>query len=373
MALAGCGGGHTPPPAAPPVPRDSIAVSIFLIGDAGAPYPDDPVLAELTRQSGTSPAGSVIAFLGDNLYPRGLPDSTDFALRLEMERRLDNQVAVARTSKRKAFFIPGNHDWSRMGVTGWDNIKRSQRFIRVKGEGFAEQRPRNGCPGPEWADVGTGLRLVFIDTQWWLHGALPKPRGPDTLCLAKSEEEFEKELTAVIKNAGNRAVIVTAHHPLATAGEHGGHFTIWDHVFPLREVKNWLWIPLPLIGSLYPAARTRGISDQDINGRENRRMRAALERALKEGKALLYAAGHDHNLQIFKGPGAEFTVVSGAGYFGHTSPVGARKETAYRAALSGFMRVDLLRSGSIRLSVITVGTTGAREAYAIWLKEAAED
>lgn len=366
--LAGCGR-LAPPPAAPPIPREELAVSVFLIGDAGAPYPDDPVLVELTQQAAASPEGSVIAYLGDNLYPRGLPDSTDMVLRKEMERRLDGQVAVARNSKRMAYFIPGNHDWARMGADGWNAIRRSQLFIRTRAQGFAEQIPSDGCPGPEVLDSLVGLRLVFIDTQWWLHGPLPKPRRPEAACRAATEVEFRDQLITAVKEAGDRAVIVMGHHPLATAGEHGGHFTIWDHLFPLREVKKWFWFPFPLIGSIYPFARASGVSDQDISGSENKRLRAVLEDALKAGPALLYAGGHDHNLQVFRGPGAEYSVVSGSGYFGHTTQVGTTRQTVFRAQESGFMRVDLTRSGSIRLGVTVVGPQGKREPFAVWLKE----
>src|SRR6185503_20289086 len=49
--LAGCFGGHFVPPPVPAIAVDSITSSLFLIGDAGAPSGDDPVLAELTRQA----------------------------------------------------------------------------------------------------------------------------------------------------------------------------------------------------------------------------------------------------------------------------------------------------------------------------------
>ncbi len=371
LLLSACAG-FAPPPSAPALATDELAVSVFLIGDAGAAYDEDEVLAELTRQARASPEKSVIVFLGDNIYPRGLPD-TGSASRREMQRRLDIQVAVPRNSRRMGYFVPGNHDWARMGADGWNAILRSQAYIRETSQGWAQQSPFNGCPGPEIVDTLIGLRLVFIDTQWWLHGDHPKPRLPNSTCRARSEQEFETELTASVRGAGGRAIIVMGHHPLASAGEHGGHFTIWDHLFPLRELKKWLWVPIPLIGSIYPLARTSGISDQDMSGAENQRLRSVIEKSLKEGPALLYAAGHDHNLQIFKGPSAEFTVVSGAGYFGHVSPVGTRRDMVYRAATSGFMRLDRTRAGSIRLGVTVVEPGGSREAFAVWLKEPPED
>src|ERR1043166_9814747 len=84
--MAGCPRHVVPEPPAP-VTVAERRVSLFLIGDAGKPDPaGDPVLAELARQASAAPRGSAILFLGDNLYPRGLPVPDD-PERKEMERR----------------------------------------------------------------------------------------------------------------------------------------------------------------------------------------------------------------------------------------------------------------------------------------------
>ena len=101
--------------------------------------------------------------------------------------------------------------------------------------------------------------------------------------------------------AGARHVVVIAHHPLVSGGPHGGYFGWQDHVFPLRNLKSWLWIPLPLIGSAYPIARAEGISSQDIPSRAYTRMRVALDSAFAGAPPLIYAGGHDHTLQVIAG------------------------------------------------------------------------
>src|ERR1051326_2874877 len=73
LLLAACAG-HVPPPSPAPIPVAERTVSLFLIGDAGKPdSAGDAVLAELAHQTAAAPRGSAILFLGDNLYPRGLP------------------------------------------------------------------------------------------------------------------------------------------------------------------------------------------------------------------------------------------------------------------------------------------------------------
>ncbi|NOT07962.1 MAG: hypothetical protein HOP28_07125 [Gemmatimonadales bacterium] len=365
--LVACGS-HVIPPAVPPIPEGERLLSIFLIGDAGRPAADDPVLAELRRQASAAPRGSAIVFLGDNLYPRGLPATGD-PVRPEMERRLTVQIGVGRASGLMTYFVPGNHDWDRMGPDGWNAVRRSEAFIRSVGGGLARQIPGGGCPGPEAVEIGP-VRLLALDTEWWLRKPpLPKPADPSSGCPAHSESEVAAALREMLAAAVGKRVIVAAHHPLATAGEHGGHFSIWTHLFPLRSSRKCLWLPLPLLGSIYPIARANGITAQDLSGGANERMRAALEEAMAASPPLLYAAGHDHGLQVFRGPTAKYSVVSGAGIADHQSAVGWNDNTVYASSSPGFIRLDLAAGGRIRLAVVTVRKTGADEALAIWLTE----
>ena len=178
-------------------------------------------------------------------------------------------------------------------------------------------------------------------------------------------------LGEALRGAGERHVIVTAHHPLATGGPHGGYFTLGQHVFPLRDWRDWMWIPLPIIGSVYPLARMIGFSDQDTSGRRNRAMRAALDSTLATAPPLVYASGHSHGLEVLDGgPRAGTLVVSGTGVFGHVTNIAELNETRFRApGHSGWVRLDFERGGRVRLAVVTVDEAGTgMEAYAAYLE-----
>jgi len=367
--LAGCAGHAVPGPSAP-IPVAERRVSLFLIGDAGKPdSAGDPVLGELARQASAAPRGSAILFLGDNLYPRGLPVPDD-PERKEMERRRAAQLAVAGRSRPRTIFVPGNHDWARMGADGWNAVRRSEAFIREQSHGLAEQEPGGGCPGPAVVDIGDNFRLLLLDTEWWLQKpAYPKATDAASGCATFTEEAIGERLSRLLAESGGRKVVVAGHHPLATAGEHGGHFPVTTHIFPLRAFKKWLWVPLPVLGSIYPIARANGITSQDLSGSANERMRAAFGRALAGHPPLLYAAGHDHTLQVFEGPFARYTVVSGAGIENHEGAVGWGKGAVFASDSPGFMRLDVDRSGRVRLSVTEVQSHGAREAFGLWLAE----
>ena len=351
----------TPPP---PVEPDAVAQTLFLIGDAGKPAKGgEPVLMALRQQLERSVGHATVAFLGDNLYPSGLPEPghPEFA---EMERRLDDQVDAVKDTGARVVFIPGNHDWARGAPDGWETVRRQQKRVDERGGPSVTYLPKDGCPGPDVVDVGDRLRLVALDTQWWLHG-YDRPRDPTSSCAADSEAEVVAALRAALEGAGGRDVVVLAHHPLQSGGPHGGQFGVKQHLFPLTEWKENLYLPIPLVGSIYPIARGSGISAQDIPSDEYRRMRDALAGAMRGHWPLAWACGHEHFLQVIESPDWGRVLVSGAGIYGHLTYVRGVKGSLYRAARSGFMRIDFLRDGRRRLGVIEVAKDGRyREAFA---------
>jgi hypothetical protein len=366
-ALAACAG-H--PPAiqsvAPLSPRQ-LVLSLYLIGDAGAPAPNgEPVLQALSRDLERGSAKRVVVFLGDNAYPRGLP-AVHHPGRAEAERRLAAQVEVVTAAQAQGYFVLGNHDWDRYGVEGWAAARRQDHYINSIGRGLVSLEPDGGCPGPSTKDVGERLRLVLVDTQWWLHQG-PKPLHPTSSCPTDSKTEIVDSLRSAIRHAGSRLVVVVGHHPLASGGVHGGYFGWKDHLFPLRLAVPGLWLPLPLIGSLYPAARQHGISNQDIPSYEYQRLITEFRRAFEEMQPALYAAGHEHNLQVISGGPARLQLVSGAGVFGHTGRAVPIEGSLFAREASGFARLDIPRSGRGRLAVLQVdGDGSAREVFSTWI------
>jgi len=354
---------HAPAPVPGP---GEIAASVFLIGDGGAPAPGgEPVLQALATLLEAGPDSSLVVFLGDNIYPRGLP-APGANGRAEAERRLDTQVHAVAVGTARAVFVPGNHDWAKSGKDGLAAIRRQgERIAEVSG-GRSRLRPADGCPGPDVEDFA-GIRVIYLDTEWWLTPHA-KP-GPGDGCAAGTQGEVLARLGEAIGSAGGMPVLVTGHHPLVTGGEHGGYFGGGDHLFPLRKLHGALWLPLPLIGSLYPVVRGAGVSSEDVHGSRYVRLRAALDSLYAEHPPLLHAAGHEHSLQLIDRGRPPLLAVSGVGIYGHESYVMALPETRLALAEAGFMRLDLLSDGRIRLGVLTVNRAGRpREVHAEWLK-----
>jgi Calcineurin-like phosphoesterase len=382
LTLAGCT--HALEPAkvepAPVAPMDSIEVSLFLIGDAGSKaYDGEPVLKDLARQSDSLRAvKQYVVFLGDNVYPRGVPPLGS-PTRDDAERKIRAQVVAIRRGKAQGLLIPGNHDWDRQGRDGWNSIRRMDTVVARFGDRDVRLLPKGGCPGPEVVDLGKWLRLIVLDSEWWVHGDV-KPYGPNAPCPTRTYEEVTDSLRGALRDAGSRHALVMMHHPLRSGGEHGGTFSLSDHIFPLRNVQSWMWLPLPLIGSLYPLARRAGISNQDISGHRYGLMRKAFEEAFREHPPLALVSGHDHNLQVIRGgtpriTRAAYQLVSGAGILGHSSLVHRIEGTLFAREAAGFMRLDVTHDGRVRLSITTVVPEGKRvkgesaEVYSLWLTQ----
>jgi hypothetical protein len=367
LGVLACAGAPPPSPAPVPVlPPDEVEASHYLIGDAGDPDPHgEPVLEALRRDLASSRAERVVVFLGDNVYPRGLPAPGDRD-RAEAERRLAAQVETVRAAGATGFFVPGNHDW--YGKDGWESIRRQEAFIDSAGTGALRLRPSGGCPGPSVVDLGRRIRLVLLDTQWWLRGG-PKPTDPSSDCPEDAESEVVDSLHAAVTGAEGRLVVVAAHHPLASGGVHGGHFGWKDHLFPLRNVARWLWLPLPLVGSLYPVIRSRGISSQDMSSRAYRRLIRAFRRAFAEAPPDLYAAGHEHNLEVIARAGVPLELVSGGGIYGHSGRAVRIPGSLFARKASGFARLDVPHTGPARLAVVGVDRAGhSREIFSTWVE-----
>ncbi|HEX2202905.1 MAG TPA: metallophosphoesterase, partial [Longimicrobium sp.] len=336
-----------------PVAPDSVAMNLFLIGDAGLPAPGgEPVLEALKASLAASDTTrNFVVWLGDNIYPHGLVDST-LAEHRENRRILDAQIEVMRATRTRGVFVPGNHDWHAGSPLGYETILRQQRYIDANGAGVAEMLPKGGCPGPVVMDF-EGLRVIFIDTQWWLHGD-PKPVGALAAhCRARSEQEVIDSLRVDLATAGERRTVVVAHHPLVSGGQHGGYFDWPTYLFPF-----------------HPWARIGGaFARQDVSGREYRNLRAAMERAFAADPPLVFAAGHEHNLQILRRSPAEYQIVSGAGIYGHLTAVRAITGTRYTRAASGYVVLSILVDGRVRVSVQVVDAQGrATEDHSSWLE-----
>lgn len=335
--------------------------SVFLIGDAGAPAKEgtDPVFAMLKSQMDAAGKKGAVVFLGDNIYPKGLPDTSSNFEYQDARRRLVAQLDVIKDYRGKAFVIPGNHDWAQGAKTGWERALNQQDFVEEYLDSESVFQPQDGCPGPVEISLNDEVTLVLLNTQWWLH-KWEKPE-PGTACDIEDEEDFLLSVLDVIHRNADKKVIVAGHHPLYTNGHHGGRFSVKDHLFPLTAVVRGAYLPLPVLGSIHPLYRGGLGNIQDVAHPRYQDLRKGLMAALSSYPNVIYAAGHEHNLQYLVKDSVHL-VVSGSGsketYFGR----GGKARFGY--AKKGFARVDFYSDGAVWLSYwVPDGSTDGRLVF----------
>lgn len=344
------------PPAAPSSPFAGGVETLLLVGDAGAPAADEPLLRALAREAARDPEKTLVVFLGDNLYPSGLPLEGSPGRR-EGERRLAAQADAALGAGARVLFVPGNHDWDEMRKDGLAAVQREAHFLERRSPRLLFA-PQGGCPGPVLLPTPSGVTLAVLDTQWWLHHEGPRPEGPGSPCAAKDANQAVEQLGAA---AARGPIALLTHHPLATGGTHGARGADWRaHLFPLRDLDSNLWVPVPVLGSLWVGYRDAIGTGQDLSSRRYRALLADLSRALEGHPALLQASGHDHNLQVLEAPvaAARWVLISGSGMWPKGGVVKTLPSTRYGSERAGFLRVRLGRGGTPRLTVLEATKDG---------------
>jgi len=141
---------------------------------------------------------------------------------------------------------------------------------------------------------------------------------------------------------------------MLTSGPHGGYFPWREHIFPLRVFQRDLWIPLPVIGSIFPISRQLGVTDTDMMSASYREYLQAAKALFSPGHPTLVAAGHEHSLQVHIDPTGVFHAVSGAGSTSKVDYVRDMKSDLMSLAAPGYMRLDVYGDSTLRLNVIAV-------------------
>ncbi len=266
--------------------------TFFLVGDAGNADEEQSkkVLEILKSKLDSASENSTLLFLGDNVYPNGLPDTLSQDRKIA-EAKLDMQIDLSKNFKGKTIFIPGNHDYYSNGVSG---LKNQEDYVNKKIGVKKSFLPKNGC-GIDDLNINDNLAMIIIDSQWYLEDWDNNPTINEN-CSIKSREDFFTEIEDLINKFQDKTIIIAIHHPLMSNGTHGGQFSLEKQLFPLESK-----IPLPVIGSLINYLRKNsGISPQDIHNKKYSKLVNRIKTLIQSKENIIVVSGHDHNLQYIE-------------------------------------------------------------------------
>lgn len=324
--------------------QDTISTRIVLVGDAGAMINGQHPVALGVKKNILLDKKTLVLYLGDNLYKEGLPDDA-YVGYAEARAVLDSQLAIVENTPARLIMIPGNHDWNNGGRHGYQAILREQNYVNLLGKDNVRYYPTDGCAGPVEIALGPDAVLVIFDSQWFLH-PYDKP-GIDSDCPYKTRTEVLTQLSDIFTKHARKLVILACHHPFKSTGIHGGYFGLKQHIFPFTDKWKNLYIPLPLIGSIYPISRSVFGSPQDIPHPVYQNMIRDVEAAAKTHPNVIFVAGHDHNLQLIKDSNYHY-ITSGSG--SKISRVAKSRNTMYAAMEHGFATIEVSTNKNVNVS-----------------------
>jgi len=311
-------------------PKDKnlkVLHSFYLIGDAGNSdlYKRDSALAYLDKEILKAKKNSTLIFLGDNVYPKGIPEKESKNYKLA-KHRLKVQTDIGKKFPGKTIIIPGNHDW----YSGLKGLRRQEKLVD-KALGKNSFQPEKGCP-LEKIEINDEINLIIIDSHWYVTNWDKHP-GINDDCEIKTRKKFFDEFEGLLKKSQGKTTLVTLHHPVFTNGPHGGYYSFKSHMKPL-----------PVLGSVQNILRkTSGVTNTDQQNFKYNELRKRIITLSQGNEKIIFVSGHEHSLQyivrenlpqIVSGSGSKLTAVKNVdgGVFGYGT--------------QGFARLDVYEDGS---------------------------
>ena len=313
----------------------------------------NPILKSFKKRLDNADKNSTAIFLGDNIYPAGLPDKKDSTKAyLEAKNHLDAQLETLKDYKGKKVFIPGNHDWYNEGPEG---LKRQEKYIEDALDSKEVFFPENACP-IESFDIGDDIVVITVDTHWYLTNWNKYPTINDD-CEVKDRARFFLELEDEIKDNRQKTTIIAMHHPMFSYGSHGGQYSFKQHIFPSNG-----GFPLPVIGSLVNVLRrTTGASNADLQNKMYNSLVGRITTLAQFSEKVIFVSGHEHTLQYIIEENTP-QIVSGSGAKkGATRLLGG---SLFSTGKTGYAVLEVYKDGSSKVDFIGVESDEDELLYA---------
>jgi len=330
---------------------------VIFIGDAGEM---NTAQRELLKNAAKHviPGKTTVMYLGDNIYPKGmgLPGSKEEP---ETKAVLQSQFQPMRKAGAAVYFIPGNHDWDKMGPEGLAKVIRQGQYLAEQNDPLLKMVPANGCPDPVAIPLTEQLTIIAFDSEWWLYPY--QKQNPEAECDCKTKDDIIGRMQELLDANRGKIILFADHHPLQSYGTHAGYYPLKSHMFPLTALNKNLYLPLPLIGSLYPLLRNTFVSPEDMKHPYYQDMINRINGIFGNYPNLTYVAGHEHGLQLIKSKELNLQIVSGAGAKHTANKKG--ENSIFHESEQGYVIADQLPNDDMRYDYYSYTATGVKKVY----------
>ncbi|MDE5417137.1 BamA/TamA family outer membrane protein [Labilibaculum sp. DW002] len=306
--------------------------SIFFVGDIGEGPIIDANIDMLKRQMNEVNEKGTVVFLGNSISKEYAKETVE-----EIDSGDPHLVSLLNSVKDfsgELIFIPGEKEWNQGRKHGWEALMNLETFVEDyldRGDVFL---PSGGCPGPIEIDLTDEVVLLIVDSQWWLHLG----DKPEAECGLENTSDFLILLSDAIKRNKNKKIVFASHHPVYSAGNHGGNFAFPG---PVELYRKLFGTPqdfaYPFYKQMRYMARKIGV------GHDN----------------LISVSAHDNSLQFAKKDGS-FFIVSGSG---SKSEYVSQKKMDVALREVGFTRLNFYSNNEVWLEFWTVGENGNKEEH----------
>ncbi len=306
--------------------------SIFFMGDVGESEIVDSNIEMLKSQMNAVGKNGTLIFLGNTIskeYSKEEIEDVDTG-----DPSLIKLLNSIKDFKGELIFIPGEKEWNQGKQHGWEALMNLETFIEdYLGRGDVFQ-PSGGCPGPVEIELTDEVVLLIVDSQWWLHLG----DKPEAECELESTLDFLILLNDAIERNKNKKIVFATHHPIYSAGKHGGNFAFPGPVELYRK----------LLGT-----------SQDFAYPFYKQMRYMARKVGQGHAGIITVSAHDNSLQFAK-KDESFFIVSGSG--SKCDYVSQKKmDVAIREV--GFSRINFYSNDEVWLEFWSVGLDGKGEPH----------
>ncbi|MEM9836266.1 MAG: hypothetical protein AAF828_07175 [Bacteroidota bacterium] len=335
--------------------RDDLTeYSTFFVGDLG--YQPAVGLKTLSlmdqMMQGVNHQQSLL-LLGDILGPEGLP-TKDGAEAQYLDKIIDELADIP----GKVYYTPGENELGRNGY--FSHLKRLEKYLKKNSEKKIKVMPKKGCSGPDDDEIHPGIGLIGASTAWYLADWSNESEVSEG-CDYNDRHDFLAALADEIKGYRDKVKIVMMHHPLASAGNRGGHYSFTQHLFPLADLIPGAYLPLPGVGSIVKGLHAVSGGRHDLSSLRYRDLVVKLLARTEDENNIIFLGGHEHNLHYTNG--TSYHIV-GAGSGSTKQPASGKTEASFAYGAIGFGRLDFKQAGSVVLRFYEVQENGkAQEVY----------